>query len=75
MHGFVYFPFPAIMGNVPAVCRFRQRLRIEEYEIQLFPSAQIMAALKGLCIQHVVTVHKIYVFAGGVQQSPVARDG
>lgn len=48
---------------------------IEEYEIQLFPSAQIMAALKGLCIQHVVTVHKIYVFAGGVQQSPVARDG
>lgn len=54
--------------HVPQFC-------IEEDEVQFSFLAQIMAVPEGLRIQYVVTVHKIYVLAGSMQQSSVACNG
>lgn len=64
-----------IIGNILAVSRLRQRFCIEEDEVQFSFLAQIMAVPEGLRIQYVVTVHKIYVLAGSMQQSSVACNG
>lgn len=61
--------------NILAVSRLRQRFCIEEDEVQFSFLAQIMAVPEGLRIQYVVTVHKIYVLAGSMQQSSVACNG